>query len=99
MTDQPERKHFKWPDNAQQNDRDNDLPKLLRAIAKGTNAQETNQDIILNAAADEIERLRTILTQANNVWRHEFLQGVDNATAVLFRKLGVNNTDPWGRKS
>jgi hypothetical protein len=35
-----------------------DLPKLLRAIAGGTQAQENRHDIIFNAAADELERLR-----------------------------------------
>jgi hypothetical protein len=35
-----------------------DLPKLLRAMASGTDAKEARQDVILNIAADEIERLR-----------------------------------------
>ncbi len=37
-----------------------DLPKLLRASAGGTQAQENRHDIILNAAADEIEKLRRV---------------------------------------
>jgi hypothetical protein len=37
------------------------LPKLLRAIASGTQAKENKHDIILNAAADEIEQLRAAL--------------------------------------
>jgi len=32
-----------------------DLPKLLRAIAGGTQAKENRHDIIFNAAADELE--------------------------------------------
>jgi HAMP domain-containing protein len=35
-----------------------DLPRLLRVIARGTQAQENKHDIVFNAAADEIERLR-----------------------------------------
>jgi hypothetical protein len=35
-----------------------DLPKLLRAIASGSQAIENKHDIILIAAAEEIERLR-----------------------------------------
>lgn len=34
-----------------------DLPRLLRAMAAGTDAQESRHDIIFTAAADEIERL------------------------------------------
>jgi hypothetical protein len=34
-----------------------DLPKLLRAIARGTNAQESRHNIIFNAAADHIDAL------------------------------------------
>jgi hypothetical protein len=40
------------------------LPELLRAIASGTQAQENKHDIILNAAADELEELRH-LTRLN----------------------------------
>jgi hypothetical protein len=35
-----------------------DLPKLLRALAGSEHANEHKHDIILNAAADEIERSR-----------------------------------------
>lgn len=35
-----------------------DLPKLLRAIAGGSNAKKTKHDVILLAAADELERAR-----------------------------------------
>lgn len=34
------------------------LPQLLRAMASGSEAQINKHDIILNAAADEIEKLR-----------------------------------------
>lgn len=37
------------------------LPHLLRAIASSENAKKAMHDIIFNAAADEIERLRAIL--------------------------------------
>jgi hypothetical protein len=38
-----------------------DFPKLLRAIAGGTQAQENKHDIILHGAAAELERLRALL--------------------------------------
>lgn len=34
-----------------------DLPKLLRALAGGTDAKARKHDVIFNAAADELERL------------------------------------------
>ena len=42
-----------------------DLPKLLRAIANGTDAKDRKHDIILNSAAAEIERL----------WSPTYIQG------------------------
>lgn len=36
-----------------------DLTRLLRAMASGTQAQENKHDIILHAAADEIDKLRS----------------------------------------
>lgn len=45
----------------------NDLPKLLRAIASGTQARALMHDIIFNAAADELERLRIALLAARVV--------------------------------
>jgi hypothetical protein len=41
-----------------------DTSKLLRAIASGTEAKSSHQDVILNAAADEIDTLRMALTNA-----------------------------------
>ena len=38
-----------------------DLPKLLRAIAGGTLAKENKHNIIFNAAADEIDELWDIV--------------------------------------
>lgn len=35
------------------------LPKLLRAIAAGSQAKENRHDVILNAAADELEFWRS----------------------------------------
>lgn len=37
-----------------------DLPALLRAIAGGSQAKKHRHDVILTAAADEIERLRQL---------------------------------------
>ena len=48
-------------------------------------------------AADEIERLREIIVQANNAWRHEFAVAVESATDDLFKKLSAQNTDPFNR--
>lgn len=39
------------------------LPTLLRAIATGSNAKESRQDVILNAAADELECLRELASR------------------------------------
>jgi hypothetical protein len=44
-----------------------DLPRLLRAIAGGTIAQENKHDIIFNAAADELERFARITPDARKV--------------------------------
>jgi hypothetical protein len=38
-----------------------DLPKLLRAIASGTQAKQNSHDIILKEAARELELLRMLL--------------------------------------
>ena len=43
--------------------RNADLPKLLRAVAGGSNAKESRQDIIFTAAADEIEGLRGLAAE------------------------------------
>ncbi len=45
-------------------------------------------------AADEIERLRGILVEANNRWRHEFDAAVGEATDTLFKRLSAYQTDP-----
>jgi hypothetical protein len=45
------------------------LPKLLRAIANGTQAKENRHDIILNVAADEIEQLRARLRASDETGR------------------------------
>ena len=75
-----------------------DLPRLLRAIAQGSNAKDAKHDIIFNAAADEIERLRGVLVDANNNWRHDFDREVTEATDKLFKKLAAHRTDPFHRK-
>lgn len=36
------------------------LPMLLRAIANGADAKASRHDIILNAAADELDELRSM---------------------------------------
>lgn len=66
------------------------LPKLLRAIATGKNAKFHGHDLLLNAAADELEQLRSlVVTMLENepddsisdaghvvldLWRHEARQ-------------------------
>jgi hypothetical protein len=40
-----------------------DLPKLLRAIARSTQAQETKHDVVFNAAADLIDDLRATIAE------------------------------------
>lgn len=41
----------------------NDITKLLRAIASGTDAQKNKHDIIFNAAAARIEALEAIVAR------------------------------------
>lgn len=69
-----------------------DVPHLLRAIAGGSQAKENRHDIILVAAADEIDRLRNILVEANNTWRHEFETEVNAAAEKLFKRLAAHRT-------
>jgi glutathionyl-hydroquinone reductase len=38
-----------------------DIIRLLRAVANSTDAKSSSRDIIFNAAADEIERLQRII--------------------------------------
>jgi hypothetical protein len=70
-----------------------DIPKLLRAIARGTQAQENKHDVILDAAADEIERLREVLREIrrdiiecadDTIWMRGGIETVcDRITAIL----------------
>jgi uncharacterized coiled-coil DUF342 family protein len=46
----------------------NDIPKLLRAIASGTQAQENKHDVILLAAADEIDQLKEVARRYIQAW-------------------------------
>lgn len=46
----------------------------------------------------EIERLRGILIDANNTWRHDFALEVEAATDKLYKKLAAHRTDPFGRR-
>lgn len=46
----------------------------------------------------EIARLRSILVEANNHWRHEFAQEVDAATDKLFKRLAHRKTMPFPPK-
>jgi hypothetical protein len=50
------------------------------------------------AYAAETGRLRSILIEANNSWRHEFEDKVAQAAEQLFKRLSARNTDPFGRK-
>jgi hypothetical protein len=48
------------------------LPKLLRAIAAGTRAQEEKMDVLFEAAANELEQLRAIADAAKRcVEKHD----------------------------
>ncbi len=60
------------------------LPKLLRSIAAGADAQERKHDVIFGAAADEIERLRA---QADNDAQviGDLLQENERLRAVITR--------------
>lgn len=47
------------------------LSKILRAIASGTQAQESRQDIIFNAAALELDRLVAVVDELANASQSE----------------------------
>jgi hypothetical protein len=66
-----------------------DLPKLLRAMASGTQAKENRHDIILEAAADEIERLKGVsnLTNAHDRDPNIVLRGVPRIRDYLAKRL------------
>ncbi len=53
---------------------------------------------LVREAADEIERLRGVLVEANNRWRHDFEHEVANAAEKLFKKLAAHRTDPFDRR-
>lgn len=71
-------------------------PELVLA---GSRAQQINvltmalEDIAKLGA--EVERLRTILTEAHNFWRHDFRDEVETAAERLFKKFAASNTDPF----
>jgi hypothetical protein len=68
--------------------RNKDLPKLLRAVAAGTDAKNGRQDVIFNAAADEIERLRERIKSARElVEEYDRVGSIDHvaAKAILWR--------------
>lgn len=54
--------------------------------------------IALEQRDKEIARLREILAEANNTWRHSFEDEVTAATDRLFKKLSAHQTDPFGRR-
>lgn len=74
-----------------------DIVHELRGLAIGMAPASLARNTVTNAA-DEIERLRDILVQANNTWRHSFKDEVSAAVERLFKKLSTNQTDPFNRK-
>ena len=64
-----------------------------------SNAAESGADVLIGDLVEEVERLRSVLTEANNRWRHDFLQEVEDAADKLFRRLSANATDPFARKT
>lgn len=59
--------------------------------------EQTRKD--MREAADEIVRLREVLINANNNWRHEFSEEVEAAADKLFKRLAGHRTDPFNRRN
>lgn len=75
------------------------LRNTARSIEAGADLGDLSDAAIkIRNAADEIERLRGVLIDINNRWRHEFERDVSEAADKLFKKLSANKTDPFGRK-
>lgn len=47
------------------------------------------------STSEEIERLRNILSEAHNFWRHDFRDEVEAAADRIFKKFSVENTVPF----
>ena len=71
-----------------------DIVQAARAYLQ-ENAAETGADALIEQLADEVERLRETLVEANNCWRHDFAREIDDATDKLFRKLSARQTQPF----
>ena len=69
------------------------VPKLLRAIADGSDAKERLHDIIFIAAADEIDRLRAEVGELNKaILEHELYDVIRReAVQVAVMALRVAN--------
>ena len=81
-----------------------EIPVVLRhhALHLEQNWHEDEKDVqkaadFLREAADEIDRLRGVLVDANNRWRHDFAKDVEEAADKLFKKLAAHRTDPIAR--
>lgn len=70
--------------------------KLQQEWPSEPDIQEAAASLI--EAADEIERLRGVLVEANNRWRHDFIKEVEESADKLFKKLAAHRTDPFARK-
>ena len=51
---------------------------------------------VLEALVTEVGRLRNVLCEANNHWRHEFTDEIERASDKLFSKLAAHRTKPFG---
>ena len=71
---------------------------IVDRLARIINSPPTAYGIEIRDAYDEIKRLRSVLVEANNSWRHSFEQEVIDATARLFKRLSAQQTDPFARK-
>jgi hypothetical protein len=60
-----------------------------------SNAAESGADVLISDLIIEVERLRGILIEANNRWRHDFFKEVEEATDKLFKKLAAHRTNPF----
>ena len=60
------------------------------------NAAESGANVLISDLIIEVERLRGVLVEANNRWRHDFFKEVEDASDKLFKKLAAHRTNPFG---
>ena len=57
-----------------------------------------NQHAEILRLHEELNRIRSMLVDANNRWRHDFSNEVEDAADKLFKKLAAFQTKPFGTR-